>query len=88
MEAFNKKIYYPDSLKKRGVSGLVTLRILIDENGTYMKGEYIIIKNPHPVLTDIVLAAIPTLTFSPAEKNGKPVKEWVYVPVDFKLRKK
>ena len=66
-----------------GVDGQVLVRILVGTSGEYL--EHTIVESPHEAGTNAVSKHIPELKFTPAMKNGKPVKVWVNVPFNFKL---
>lgn len=80
----NKMIGYPPDAIASKIEGKVIARILVDEKGTYVK--HIILKDPHPILTNAVESKISNLTFKPAIQNGKPIKLWYTIPFDFKFK--
>lgn len=49
LDEFNKKIGYPLLLREAGIIGKVVFRVLVDEEGNYVRHE--VIKSPHPLLT-------------------------------------
>ncbi len=79
-----KSIVYNQGLKEMGIQGKVTLRVLIDEDGNVMK--FVTIRTPHQLFVDEVSKHLNKLKFVPAIQNNKPVKCWINVPFDFKLR--
>ncbi|MFN0202933.1 MAG: energy transducer TonB [Bacteroidia bacterium] len=79
-----KNIRYLPLLREACVEGTVMFRVLIDENGRYVK--HIIIKSAHPLLQEMYEKWVPYLRFSPAIQNGKPIKFWVNVPFRLCLR--
>lgn len=79
-----KLIGYPSSAREMGISGKVTIRILVNAEGKYEKHQ--VIRSPHQVLTDACVAQIKNLQFTPGIQGGKPIKCWVNVPFDFKLQ--
>lgn len=83
MEEVQSQIGYPIAANKKRIQGKVVLQIQIDERGNYLK--HSVLKNPHAILTDAVVAKIHLLRFSPAVMDHKPIKVWVTVPFDFKL---
>ena len=80
----NKMIGYPPEAVASKIEGNVIARILVDEKGTYVK--HIILKDPHPLLTNAVESKISNLTFKPAIQNGKPIKLWHTIPFNFKFK--
>lgn len=83
MEALKGMIGYPVAAKEANIQGKVIVRVYIDQKGTYVK--HIVIKDPHPILTNAVTSKIHNLRFSPGIQKGKPIKVWVTIPFDFKL---
>jgi len=78
-----EEIGYPQNAAKAGIEGLVVARILVDEDGAYVKHE--LVKTVDPRLDQAVVNQLPKLTFEPATQKGQPVKFWVNVPFRFKL---
>ncbi len=78
-----QRIGYPKVARMNCVQGTVVVRILLDEQGTYI--QHIVLNDPNPSLTQAVVAHIDQLSFSPAEKEGNPIKYWVNIPFSFKL---
>jgi TonB family protein len=78
-----KLIGYPSSAYEMGISGKVTIRVLVSEEGKYIKHQ--IIRSPHKSLTDACEIHIKNLQFTPGIQMGKPIKCWANVPFDFKL---
>jgi protein TonB len=77
---------YPSIAIRGHMSGTVTLRVLVDENG---KPQEVVIESSsgHDVLDraarDQVLA---NWRFQPAQSNGQKVRAWARIPVTFDLR--
>lgn len=76
-------IGYPEDAIDENIQGTVVIRILVDENGKYVKHK--VVKDIHPSLTKAVEAQISQMTFEPAQKEGSAVKYWVNLPFPFKL---
>ena len=83
MNEVQKAIGYPKQMREELVDGQVLVRILVGTSGEYL--EHTIVESPHEAGTNAVSKHIPELKFTPAMKNGKPVKVWVNVPFNFKL---
>ncbi|MBK9449733.1 MAG: TonB family protein [Bacteroidetes bacterium] len=83
MNELTRMIGYPPDAKASEIQGKVIIRVQIDTKGNYVK--HIIIKNPHPILTQAVESKIAFLKFKPGIQYGKPIKVWVTIPFDFKL---
>lgn len=78
-----KEVGYPEEAVNQSIQGDVVVRILIDEQGNYIKHSFI--KEVHPSLTAAVEAHISELTFTPALQGGKPIKYWTNIRFPFKL---
>jgi protein TonB len=74
---------YPEIAKESGIEGRVTVKVLVGENGNVIKiGS---VSGPD-VFHDEVRDKASELQFTPGLQNGKPVKVWVSVPFNFKLK--
>ena len=85
--AIQKNLRYPEIARKAGIEGRVYVNVLIDEKGRIVKTK--ILKSLGDNGCDeAAVAAIKAVKWSPAQKDGKPVKTWVGIPVVFKLNRK
>lgn len=78
--------HYPELLQKAGIEGEVYLQATIDENGKVVS-----VKTAKSTNADFVEAAVEAVKkweFSPALKDGKPIKAEVTIPFRFKLEEK
>jgi len=74
---------YPEIARESGIEGRVTVKVLVGENGNVIKiGS---VSGPD-VFHDEVRDKASDLEFTPGLQNGKPVKVWVTVPFNFKLK--
>ena len=78
-----KMIVYPDSAKDNGIEGRVTIKLLVDLDGSVAKSG--VITGPEVFYNEIRRVCM-FLLFNPAIHNGEKVKCWVLVPFNFKLR--
>ncbi|MEL6133538.1 MAG: M56 family metallopeptidase [Bacteroidota bacterium] len=76
-------IGYPQSARDKNIQGTVVFRILIDEEGQYVKHQ--IVKSISPIFDEAIEAQITRMRFKPAMKDGQPVQFWVSIPFAFKL---
>ncbi|MGQ9864510.1 MAG: energy transducer TonB [Bacteroidia bacterium] len=83
MDDIKKRIGYPPLAKEAGIQGKVIVRILVGKDGKYKR--HIVLKSPHPALTQAVEREIKSLEFTPGIQAGKPIPVWVTIPFDFKL---
>ncbi|HEX2898304.1 MAG TPA: energy transducer TonB, partial [Bacteroidia bacterium] len=83
MNELSKMIGYPPEAKASEIQGKVVIQVQIDTKGNYVK--HLVVKDPHPILTQAVESKIAYLKFKPGIQKGKPIKVWVTIPFDFKL---
>ena len=74
---------YPELAKEGGIEGKVTVKVLVGENGSVIKIGSV---SGDGVFHDEVREKAMDLQFTPGLQNGKPVKVWVTVPFNFKLK--
>lgn len=79
-----KKIEYPETARRAGVEGKVTLRVKVGKDGRVKKT--IIEDSPSSMLNEAAIKAVKEVIFTPAIQNGEPVECWVSIPINFKLR--
>lgn len=84
MDELKQMIGYPPQASEREIEGKVIIRILLDEEGNYLKDT--VLRDPNPILTKAVRDKINLIRFEPAIQNKKPVKFWFTIPFEFKLR--
>ncbi|MCS6905649.1 MAG: TonB family protein [Bacteroidia bacterium] len=84
LDDIKRKIEYPAMCKEAGIQGKVFIRILVNKEGIPEK--HIVQKTPHPLLAEECLKHIYNLRFKPGIQAGKPIKVWVSIPFDFKLK--
>jgi protein TonB len=74
---------YPEVARQAGIEGRVTVKVLVGPDGNVLKiGS---VSGPD-VFYDEVRDKSMNLQFTPGLQNGKPVKVWVTVPFNFKLK--
>lgn len=76
-------IVYPQIAREAGIEGRVTVKVLVGADGHVMKTGAI--SGPE-VFHDEVKEKAMQLEFSAGLQNNKPVKVWVNVPFNFKLK--
>ena len=84
MKEFKRKVGYPTIPKEAGIEGKLVVRVLVNTDGTYLR--HVVLRSPHPAFTQEVARHLPLLRFSPGMQGTHPVKVWVTLPVDFKLK--
>lgn len=84
MSDIRKAIGYPSVARDAGIEGELLFRILVDEQGNYVR--HLVSKSAHPLLQMEVEKRIKDLHFTPAIQAGKPIKFWVNIPFKFYLK--
>jgi len=83
--AIQDRLVYPEFARRAGVEGKVLVYAQIDEQGNVVRTR--IEKSLGPNGCDQAAeAAIRAVKWKPALQRDRPVKVWVMVPVDFRLR--
>ena len=75
---------YPEQAKRRDIEGTLKLMLKIDDLGRVLSAE-VVEATPPDVFDKAALAAFRDARFSPAMKDGQPVRYQAYIRVDFKL---
>jgi protein TonB len=74
---------YPEVARQAGIEGRVTVKVLVGPDGNVLKIGAV---TGPDVFYDEVSSKSMNLQFTPGLQNGKPVKVWVTVPFNFKLK--
>lgn len=77
-------VIYPETARKQGISGHVTMNVLIDESGNVEDVE-IVESKPEEIFDLKAENTIRSWKFEPATYNGKKVKVWAMQKIVFKL---
>jgi len=72
---------YPETLKREGISGMVSISVTIDEKGTVSEAK--VTKSTNAGFDQPALDAVTNWKFKPAKKNGQPVSVTVVLPIRF-----
>ncbi len=72
---------YPEAMRRDHVSGIVMLRVVIDENGDVV--ERTVAKSSRPEFEAPALEAVQQWKFKPAKRAGMAVKATVTIPLKF-----
>jgi len=75
---------YPKRALKLKQEGVIHLRILLSETGASEKIEFAK-KSIYPLLNQAAINAVKKWSFNPMIIDGKPVKSWIEVPIEFKI---
>lgn len=75
---------FPDSARRKGVEGHVTLQVLINQNGEVERTR-VREAQPSGVFEQAAVAAVQQWRFRPARYHGNPVKLWATQTIRFRL---
>lgn len=76
-------VKYPPLAAKNGLEGKVFVKFIVDENGNVSNPE--ILKDIGGGCGEAVLNGIVKVKFTPGEQDGKKVKVYFTMPINFKL---
>ena len=80
------QVEYPRLSKRLGETGVVMLRVFIDEAGR-VRDVQVSRTSGHARLDDSAMAAVQKARFRPPSENGQAVSGYAQVPVDFQLER-
>lgn len=81
LKEITKLVGYPPKAIKKRIEGKIVFRVLVDENGNYVK--HLPPNSGDPILIEAVEKHLPEVRFTPCIKNGTPIKFWVNIPFYF-----
>ncbi|HEV3051347.1 MAG TPA: TonB family protein [Longimicrobium sp.] len=74
---------YPPLLRDAGVTGTVQVRMRVMEDGSVDASSISVTSSTHEQFNDPSIRSVQRLRFSPAKVNGRPVKVWVELPIQW-----
>lgn len=77
--------YYPDALRRSRTSGDVIIEFVVDTAGAPEMGTVGVVAASHTAFGVAARDAVSSARFTPAYKDGKPVRQLVQVPLKFEL---
>lgn len=72
---------FPEDMRRDGVSGVVTVSILIDEKGNVTEPK--VVKTTHEAFSQPAVEALSKWKFKPAKQAGEAVAMRVSIPIQF-----
>jgi TonB family protein len=69
-------------MKQLKREGIVKLNVLVSESGKVLDVK--VLESPHPVLEQAAVRIVKEWTYTPATKNGVPVRVWLPTAINFK----
>ena len=76
---------YPDALRTAKVEGEVLAMFVVNPDGTVDPNTLKVVRSSHELFTQSVKSALPQMRFSPAEVDGRRVRQLVTMPFRFSL---
>ena len=76
-------VTYPPELFAAGVGGSVFVEFVVDVTGRVEADTYSTVSSSHPLFSRAVNRAVQEMTYTPAMKDGKPVRQAVQQPFTF-----
>ncbi len=76
---------YPEAARAAGMEGLVVVRVRIGTDGRVEETKML---KSIPIFDVAAMEAARQFEFKPGKVNGKPVKVWVAIPFNFRLKEK
>ena len=76
-----RQIDYPAVAEEINLEMRAVFRVLIDENACYVR--HLPPKSDHPIIVKHLEPYLPQIMFTPATKDGVPIKSWINVPFMF-----
>ena len=77
---------YPSSYRLAGIQGQAVVQLVIDKEGRVEEEGMSIVNVTHPHFGPASRELVKLLRFEPATVNGRPVRVWVRMPVDWTIR--
>ena len=76
---------YPDALRLGNVEGEVLAQFVVNPDGTVDVGTFKVLKSSHPLFTESVRSALPSMRYKPALVGGKAVRQLVQSPFTYSI---
>ena len=75
---------YPDSMLAFKVPGRVVVEFVVEDNGVVNAESVALVSSTHPDFYAAVRTALLASRFTPAKRGGKPVRQVMILPFDFR----
>lgn len=77
---------YPDALRDAGVQGRVLAQFVVGADGAVEPGSFVVIESDDPQFAEEVRRVLPQMRFTPAELEGRKVRQLVQQPFVFAIQ--
>jgi protein TonB len=74
---------YPDRLRQGGIEGQVIAQFIVDENGRALMESFKVLRSNDNAFSEAVKKAVSLSTYTPAELQGRKVRQLVQQPYKF-----
>jgi len=74
---------YPDRLRQGGIEGQVVAQFIVDENGHALMDSFKVLRSNDNAFSEAVKKAVSLSTYTPAELQGRKVRQLVQQPYKF-----
>jgi bla regulator protein blaR1 len=78
---------YPDDMRQKGIEGEVVAQFVVDTTGFIIPSTLKVVRATNDTFVAAVRNALPMLEFTPAEVDGRKVKQLLTMPFSFSLGK-
>ena len=75
---------YPMDARRDGIEGMVTVEMLVDENGFVAEANVLSLMGPDS-FADAAIYAVRQFLFEPPTENGQPTQIWVRLRIKFRI---
>jgi TonB family protein len=76
---------YPPLYRAAGIQGSAIVQLVVDTEGRVESEGMSVISATHPDFASASMELVRLIRFEPARRNGRPVRVWVQLPVDWKV---
>jgi protein TonB len=83
--AHRMRALYPPIYRAAGIEGRAVVQLVVDTRGQVETEGMSVISATHPDFAAASLELARLLRFEPARRNGRPVRVWVQLPVDWMI---
>ena len=82
-KAIQKGVIYPNTARKDGIQGMVTLKVHVNDNVDIVDTK--IVKSLEQRCDDAAVQAIKAVEWKPAKKDNKSISAWFSIDIKFRL---
>jgi TonB family protein len=76
---------YPPIYRAAGIEGSAVVQLVVDTDGRVEPEGMTVISATHPDFASASMELVRMVRFEPARRNGRAVRVWVQLPVDWKI---